>query len=89
MLKRLVAIIFVVVMLLTLGATPVLADNGKGPPSGIRNWTGDPGEVIWVSDSQGPPYYIYIYLPDESDPSPLHPVIWIAPTNYPAQPTTP
>jgi len=64
--KRLVAIIFIVVVLLIVGAAPVLANgNGKGPPEEILNYTWTPGEVIESqSPDNAPPEDIQIWLPD-------------------------
>jgi hypothetical protein len=61
--KRLVAIIFIVVVLLIVGAAPVLA-NGKGPPEDIYNETWTPGEVIESQSlDNAPPDDIHIWLP--------------------------
>jgi hypothetical protein len=61
--KRLVAIIFIVVVLLIVGAAPVLA-NGNGPPKEILNYTWISGEVIESQSSDNaPPEDIQIYLP--------------------------
>ena len=70
--KRLVAIIFIVGVLLIVGAAPVLANgNGKGPPEDIFNYTWTPGEVILSqSPDNAPPDDIYIFLPD------LDPIIY-------------
>lgn len=82
--KRLVAIIFIVVVLLIVGAAPVSA-AGHGPPDAIRNYTDTPGEVVDNSQDQGPPNYILIWLPAQGYANNPHgSTIYIDPTNSPA-----
>jgi len=85
--KRLAAIIFIVMVLLIVGAAPVLANgNGKGPPEEILNYTWTPGEVILSqSPDNGPPNDITIWLPDKVIyRNPKGQCLHIVPSLYPA-----
>jgi len=63
---------------------PVADGNGHGPPYAIRNNTDTPDEVVYNSQSQGPPNYIYIWPPGQSN-TPHGSMIDIDPTNHPAK----
>ena len=83
--KRLAAIIFIVMVLLIVGAAPVLA-NGNGPPEEIFNETWTPGKVILgQSPDNAPPDDITIWLPDKVIyRNPKGQCLHIVPSLYPA-----